>query len=202
MNEKMDFKEHLALEVKQKIDNAKANAILESRLDVLEKEMVDYAASPGDESYKKEDQIEQEILASSAVAKDITEFREVLRQIQEELGYTNDWTENLLAHENAHANVAQQTGHPWVGYTTLFIKDESNRIVSIQPAFFTKSDRNWGEVETLVKNMMVTDAPSVYGNSPSEFDVESLRINTEKLEALEKTDAEEVARVKKSLGMN
>lgn len=165
-----NFNERLRFSIKEKIDTAKANAILESRLEQLESDMYKYGSRQDDEAYKQEDLIEQEILKSSAVANDLTEFREVLRQKREEYGQTNEWAENMLAHENAHANVAEQTGHPWVGYTTLFIKDENNRIVGIQPAYFTKSNRSWSKVETLIKRMAVTDGPRIYDSAPSEYD--------------------------------
>lgn len=196
------FNEQLKELVKQKIETAKANAILESRLEELEKDMYEYSSRQDDEAYKHEDLIEKEILNSSAVANDLAEFQEVLRQIKEEYGQTDEWAENMLAHENAHANVAEQTGHPWVGYTTLFVKDENNSIVGIQPAYFTKSDRKWGKVETLIKRMEVTNAPRVYDNAPSEYDDADLKKDGERLKVLERTDAEEVARVRKSLGIN
>lgn len=72
----------------------------------------------------------------------------------------------------------------------------------IQPAFFTKADRKWGNVETLIKRMAVIDAPRVYDNAPSEHDDADLIKDGEKLKEFERTDAEEVARVRKSLGMD
>jgi hypothetical protein len=199
--ENHNFNEELTLRIKEKIDTAKANAILESRLEEIEKKMYEYSLRQDEEAHRQEDLIEQEILSSSAVANDLTEFREVLGQIKQEYEQTNEWAENMLVHENAHANVAEQTGHPWVGYTTLFIKDSNNRIVGIQPAFFTKSDRKWGKVETLMKRMAVTDAPRVYDNSPSEQDDLDLKKDNERLKEFEKTEAKEVARVRESLGL-
>lgn len=199
--ESHNFNEQLKESVRQKIEIARANAILDSRLEELKGEMYKYSSRQDEEARMQEDLIEKEILNSSVVAKDLTEFVEALRQIKEKYNQTDAWAKTILAHENAHANVSEQTGHPYGEYFIIFIKDENNNI-GIQPVYFNKPDRSWGEVEILIKRIATTDAPRVYGEELSPGDEEDLEKDRRRLEELEETNAEEIGRVKKSLGVD
>ena len=131
-----------------------------------------------------EDMIEFEILHSTALADTIGEFRETLEQIRIEFGLTQEWVDDLVAHENAHANVARDTGHEWVGYGAVFIKDDNGQLSAVQPVHFTKPDLSWGPMELITKSIEVTEAPAVYGNKLSEGDVANLEQDKARLEKI------------------
>lgn len=201
---RQNYDEQLKSNVQKKLEHAKNRALLDSRLLELETQMAELSQSSNSDRFQKEDKIQQEITSSSAVSDTLVEFREVLRQLTEEYGeYGLDekWAEDLLAHENAHANIAQATGHEWVGYLTTFIKDNEGRIVSIQPSHLTKSQKGWGYRESIVKHIEVLDAPRKYDNKLSSFDEQDIETDKKRLADLEKTHKEEIDAVRKSLGI-
>lgn len=197
-----NFKQELKESVRQKISKAMSNPILGSHLRDLSDESGRIGGRSDKEAWDREDQIQNEILESSVVADNLVEFREVLNQIAEMCGKDEEFVTDLLAHENSHGNVAEATGHDWVGYIAVFVKDEAGKLVSIQPAHFLKSNRGWGKIETILKRIMVTDAPRIYDNALSQGDEEDLERDRAVIFEMEKTDAEEIARIKKELGMN
>jgi len=169
--------EKMRAEISTRIEQARNNPIAEARLVELEAELSKLTddfiriGSRDAGQISSEDAVENEILKSSAVADNIVEFKEMLGQLGATYGdaikggneSAEKWAEDLLAHENAHANVAQETGHEWVGYGAVFIKDEAGRISSIQPLHFTKPKLEWGPREVIEKNIGVTQAPEKYG---------------------------------------
>ncbi len=198
--EKINFQEQLIEDVKKKIEEAKNNPISETRLAQLEEEILVLGKRKDEEAFKREDEIEKELFASCAITDNVIEFKEFLKQIAEICGQSDEWVTYMLAHENAHSNVAEITGHENIQYIALFVKDEQGQIISIQPACYSKVDKNWGTVEVLLKRMAVTDAPRQYGNKPSNFDDQDMVEDKKTLAVREKTHAEEVDKIRKELG--
>ncbi len=197
-----NFKQELYETVRQKLNKAAGNPISESRLKDLNDEATRLGGRSDKEAWDREEQIQNEILESSVVSDNLIEFREVLRQVAEMCGQDEEFVTDLLAHENAHGNVAEATGHDWVGYVAVFIKDEIGRLVSVQPAHFLKSNRKWGKIETILKRIMVTDAPRIYDNALSPGDEEDLKRDRAAIFEMERFDKEKITRIKKELGMN
>ena len=189
--ESMNHTEKTKEKVTQSLEQAKRNPIFESRITELEsqlntlKDTFIKQGSRSAEMLAEENAIEAEIMQSSALADNIPEYREMLSQIASSYGLSQEWADDLLAHENAHANVAEVTEHEWVGYAAIFIKDENNNLTSIQPVHFTKPQLSWGPKELLEKSIEVTKAPEEYGNRLSEGDDASLTEDTERLKALQ-----------------
>lgn len=200
--ENPDFQRRLQENIRTKIETARNNAIARTRLEELQREILILGKRDDIESFRREDEIEREILNSSAIAKDITEFRELLRQIGVEYSLNGEFVHDTLAHENAHANVAEVTGHEWVGYIALFLKNSEGQVDGIQPAFFLKNNRTWGKAETLMKRLAVTKAPKLYGNSLTDSDEGDIQRDEKRLKELEVTHSEEIKRVSRELGLN
>lgn len=190
MESKETFLESMKARVAENIKKAKERPILESRLVKLEiilnahRDKFIETGQRSAEAVAEEDMIEFEILHSTALADTIGEFRETLEQIRVEFGLTQEWVDDLVAHENAHANVARDTGHEWVGYGAVFIKDDNGQLSAVQPVHFTKPDLSWGPMELITKSIEVTEAPAVYGNKLSEGDVANLEQDKARLEKI------------------
>ncbi|MES2088329.1 MAG: hypothetical protein V4467_05075 [Patescibacteria group bacterium] len=192
----------------ERIEAAKKNPIFESRLAILEDQLGKFKDEfvrtdrRSIEQIAQEDLILGEILKSSALADNIIEFREMLTQIATTYGKPQEWITDLLAHENAHANVAAETGHEWVGYASVFIKNEAGNLSSIQPLHFTKPSLTWGAKESLEKEIDVLEAPDKYGNRASSFDRDDILKNRERLElihAREQRDKDRMDEIRREL---
>lgn len=169
------------------LEHASQHAIAGSRLEQLEEELGQIKEKFITNGYRtpednaRDDEIEAELLQSSAVVKTLPEFDEMLSQIAEKYGLSKEWAVDLKAHENAHANVSEITGHESLGYAAVFIKDEQGNLSNVQPLFFGKPNLEWGPQEAIEKDIQVLDAPRAYGNAPSEYDVADIAKNEERL---------------------
>lgn len=197
-------------EIIKKIETAIGNPISDERLEEIERELARFNSIfiekgfRDEEQDKAEKQLEEEILKSSALAENIVEFEIMLNYLSERFGTQHDWIDNYLAHENAHANVAEATGHESLGYATVFIKDNSGELVSIQPVHITKPQPEWGPKEVFSKNIEVLEAPEKYGDKLSDgdrADIELSRQKLRKIEERENKDKEKLEEVRKELGI-
>lgn len=196
------------LKVSEIIENAINNPIYESRLIELEEKLKttrDRFIKTGKrtpEDNAQDDEVESEIMKSSAVVETLPEFEEMLKQLSVKFGNEYNWINNYLAHENSHANVAESTGHNLVGYATVFIKDDQGNLSNIQPLHFNKPDLNWGPEEMLRKSIEVTNAPEEYGDRLSEGDIESLQNDKKSLaEIKEREDKIRIREIRNDLGL-
>lgn len=193
-------------DIVRKIEQAINNPISENRLGEIENELklfTDKFIETGNRTEEQlgvEKKLEEEIFKSSAIVGNITEFRIMLDYLSEKFGSEHRWVENYLAHENAHANVAENTGHEFVGYATVFIKDESNNLVGIQPLNFTKPQLEWGPEEMLRKGIKTTEAPEKYGDKLSDGDKSDLALSKQRLEKIEE-DKNRLAELRKELSI-
>jgi hypothetical protein len=172
--------EAVSVRIEKALDAAQNNPIEESRLVELEAEISNHKrdfverGTRSAEDEAREEEILAEILRSSAVVEDVAEYKLMLESIARRHNLPEDWSTHMLAHENAHANVAISTGHEFVGYAAIHMKDESGALSSIQPLVFHKPDPTWGPVESLKKGIEVTKAPEVFENEMSEGDTASV----------------------------
>lgn len=185
----------------ERIESASNNPIksdhlkeLEQRLSLIADRYIETGAH-NEKDTAEEAVIEAEILRSTAVAHTLAEFKILLDQLSTRYGEQYQWTEKFLAHENAHANVAEATGHQWVGYGAVFIADTERQLSGIQVLHFTKTQLEWGPKEMLSKSIAVTEAPSVYGDTLSESDVMQIEANTKKLNELQKRQSKDTERL-------
>jgi hypothetical protein len=200
--------EQIKLKVSEKIENAINNPIYESRLIELEEKLKNTrdrfikTGKRNAEDNAQDDEVESELMKSSAVVETLPEFKEMLNQLSVRFGNQYNWINDYLAHENSHANIAESTGHDLVGYATVFIKDDQGNLSNIQPLHFNKPDLNWSPEEMLRKSIEVTNAPEVYGDKLSEGDMESLQNDKKSLaEIREREDKLRISEIRNDLGL-
>lgn len=200
--------EQIKLEVSQKIENAINNPIYESRLIELEEKLKNIrdrfikTGKRNPEDNAQDDEIESELMKSSAVVETLPEFKEMLNQLSVKFGNKYNWIDNYLAHENSHANMAESTGHDLIGYAIVFIKDDQGNLSNIQPVHFNKPDLNWSPEEMLRKSIEVTNAPKEYEDKLSEGDIESLNNDKKSLiEIREREDKIRISEIRNNLGL-
>lgn len=197
--EKPDFNSHLREKVSTNIEVAMNNAITRERLFVLEDELDKLGRGRSDEALAREDKIEQEMLTSSVTAETLAEFKEVLTQVGKMHRKSEEWAEEVLAHENAHANVGEAVGYEMKEYIVLFSKDEAGGIYS-QPAVLSKSNKNWGTIEKAMRDILIYEAPQKYGEVMSHDDTEMAERAHLKLKLFGGLHPLEVEKVKNELG--
>ncbi len=177
------YLENMREKIATRLEFARNNPITLGRLLELEEKLAEFDKKFFNSGYRDTEQIiaenaiEKEILEHSAIADNLIEFKEMLKQLgqtyreQIENDYENieRWAEDLLSHENAHANVAQSLNHEWVGYVQIFYEDNNGNI-GIQPAHVTKPRWEWGPKEVLENTIRVVRAPEEYGNKLSDGD--------------------------------
>jgi len=173
MNEKSPIQpslEQINEAVVEKVRRAINNAISKDRLDEIEEELeffnAQYIKNEGlsDEDLATVREIEDERDRSIATVGNITEFRMMLDYLEERFGPKDDWIKSYLAHENAHANVAEATGHNFIGYSIEFVKLDDSGSVYVQPGISLEPQPEWGREELLRKRIAVTLAPEHYGD--------------------------------------
>jgi hypothetical protein len=171
--EQQNTLETLKQEIRQRLEKALDNPILRSRLNELLKEL-DKMRKKDYKSPLTDQQIMDELLASSARADNLIEFQEMLRQLASHFNRPKEWIEDTLAHENAHAAAALENGFEWMGYALLYIKNEVGEVV-VQPFFIQRASKDWSQKELHFKNLQVLNAPKLYGHTLSSFDEKDIR---------------------------
>ncbi len=195
--------EQLKKRILESIENAEKNPILidrmieiEKQLNILSEKAIERGC-PLAEEMLEEDTLLAETIKSSAMSYNIVEFKELLNQLSTKFNLPKEWAEDLLAHENAHANVAIRQGAIWKGYGVIFMKDDSGQLVNLQPLNFIRSNPEWGPKETLNNSIESTEAPLKYGNALSEGDIEDIKKQKERLSRVIQKEQEEKERLDK-----
>lgn len=198
------------LDIESKLEHARRNAILESRLVELEQELEILenqfikSGTKSQEQVIREEEIEREILNSAAIVNSLGEYRDMLTIAARDCNVSQTWVEETLAHENSHANVAESLDFVWIGYAIVYIKDEQGKISSVQPLHMTKPQMKWGPKEVLSKRIEVTSAPKRYDNALSDSDIASIEKDKRRLEEIglrENRKRVELDEVRARLGM-
>jgi hypothetical protein len=221
--EESDF-EKIKVDIAKKLETAERNPLDVNRYQELEKQIADQKdkffkegiRSP--EDLELDDKIKQEILSHGAIVKTVPEYGEMLDQVASQYSLGKEWRDDLLAHENAHANVSQQLGYDEIGYGLFFISEEEENsdprniapkkknLISIQPAHIHEDPAHWPPIEVIENGIRTLEAPEKYGNEMSEADIaerDELIKRKEEVQALAETKRQQdLAEVRKSLGIN
>ncbi|OGI89773.1 hypothetical protein A2911_00745 [Candidatus Nomurabacteria bacterium RIFCSPLOWO2_01_FULL_40_15] len=121
---------------------------------------------------KKRKLASEEIIRSSAIAHNLTEFKILLEELGKAL---NKNFSGVLAHENAHMNVAEAEKVKVIGYAVTFLKGPEESIVSlafgimISPHLSSQDPRD--QVVTMIR---ILNAPEEYGEILSPKDIHDI----------------------------
>lgn len=139
---------------------------LERYADMCEAEFV--PVPPKDVDITALKNMEERILQATARVDTITDFQLLLQQIPD---LDPAQCADMVEHENAHANVAQQKNETttFIGYGIVFFKD-GDRIVSVQPITITDRIEGTDIIQFLHDKKEILNAPNEYGHHTSEDD--------------------------------
>lgn len=215
--------EQIKLDITEKLEEAEKNPLDNNRFEELEKQIADQkdkffkSGIKTPEDLKKDDEIEKEILSHGAIVETLPEYAEMLDQVSNKHGFSKEWRDGLLAHENAHANVGEQVGNESVGYGMFFISEEiahedarniapKIKKIHIQPAHIHHDPKHWTPIEVIENGIKTLEAPQTYGNEMSEADIaerdELLERKQEVIARAEEKRQQDLSEVHKSLGMD
>lgn len=216
--------EQTKVDIGKKIETAKNNPLDVNRYQELERQIVDQknkfykdgVKTPQD--LELDEKIKQEILSHGAVVKTLPEYGEMLTQVSSQYNLGKEWRDDLLAHENAHANVSEELGYDHIGYGLFFISEEEENfdprniepkkkhLISIQPAHIHEDLERWSPIEVIENGIKTLEAPETYGNKMSEADIaerdELLKRKEEAFAIAEEKRQRDLSEVRKSLGLN
>jgi|GEM_PF-5775415 len=171
--QKIDLEE-VRQEMRRRIAAASQNPIEEESLNELNSQTAQieeaFARRAIDPAImdKKLEEIFGKIIESSALASNLIEFKILM----EEMRFPKKIRMDLLEHENAHMNVAEQTGHRIVGYALVFVK--VGRREAFQPCILVRADISRGPKKYFVSTIMTLQAPEKYGNTLSPDDIQKI----------------------------
>lgn len=188
-HELKNYQEVVSL-IKERISEAEKNPIsvdryadLENQINRINADFIERGFTLSEDTLK-EDTILVEFMKSSAMAYNITEFHELLKQVGEKYDLGEKWVTDLLAHENSHANVLEKQNAIWKGYGVIFIKDESGALSSLQPLNFSRSNPDWDPKQMLTNSIESTKAPLEYGGKLSDGDIDAVKLAEKQLKSI------------------
>ncbi len=171
------MKETFAIEttrenIKQTLDTVKLKAMdFEEAQEIIEK--IDALSNTPGKRSKEIDILRGRLRNSSVTVETLPEFRILLELV---FGVDSPDVQNALEHENAHANVVQQEGAIFTGYSLLVAKDGEE--YNFLPGTDYETPKRWSVKKREDVYERILNAPNKYGNELSESD----RIRLSKLE--------------------
>jgi hypothetical protein len=120
----------------------------------------------GGEEFAK--RFKQKVEEASIVVEYLKDF-EILLRI---LGQSEDYIRNLLAHENAHANKAEELGGVFKGYRLVFFREDGK--IRFQPFADAVPLDTWDNSKKKEVMKEVLSAPLAYGDKLSEVDIHNI----------------------------
>lgn len=150
--------------IKESLNVAYSNPIKIQEIKELEEKMKD-----NNTYFEEQRNFIKKIKNSIAEFKTIKDFKEACKILgldnKKKSGYKN-FTEYIIAHENAHLNIAEKEGQIIHGYWFIFIEDEEGEII-MQPAAGYELLDNLSNQELLEIEKRIINAPHEYGNELS-----------------------------------
>lgn len=114
--------------------------------------------------------LKDQFKSCAVIVQNISEYRKVL----ELAGLSGKAVDQILSHENAHANVAEQLpSQIFKGYSLRFLKEDDGRIIMHPQALFLR-DNSFSEEQLIEDEIKVTEAPIYYGDELSPGDKKSI----------------------------
>ncbi len=103
-----------------------------------------------------------------------------MRRVMGVLGFDAHSIVDIMSHENAHGNKAEQLGAQHLGYRFMIIKGDNGGII-VQPQASLYIPDEWDAEKQKAVHLATLQAPDEYGNEISDSDKKSLdQINNKK----------------------
>ncbi len=178
----LSVEEQLIKEMRRRIKEARANPISETRLAELDRQAAAIYSNFINRGHKTQEErsidesIYEELKRSSVMAYNLAELKIMLGEMES----TKRDAIHIMEHENAHANVAERTGHKFLGYGVLFIRTNAGYVYAPNIVTWYEEDPSWTLLHVIEKDLEVLRAPEVYGNRLSEGDKRLAALNRER----------------------
>ncbi len=175
--EDINFSNNSKEKILGKIEKAKIYAFSVDLYKSLQDKIFQYSKKIDEEQlgekmtnyYKSEIKKFEKIIENSSAHFDtLFDFKIALESLNIKKENVND----ILAHENAHANKLEQLGGKHGGYEIIFLKTEKG--FSIIPRNCSFYPKEWSEEKYIDVVKQVVKAPDEYGNSMSPDDIDKL----------------------------
>lgn len=118
---------------------------------------------------KDDKEISDMIKKATITVETISEFRLILKI----LARSDEEIQDILAHENAHANKTETLGVEHLGYNIIIIKKGDDYL--FQPFSEKCTPEEWSEEKKKEAAIQIVLAPEEYGNKLSSGDIEELK---------------------------
>lgn len=190
--------EKIKVDISKKIEAAISNPLKTSRYieldDTVKSQQQKFfkLGSKSPEDLELDNQITGEILKSGAIVETLPEYKELLNQVSKKFNLGEEWENDLIAHENAHANVSEELKYEQVGYGTFFLSNDEGVLESIQPAHVHIEPNSWSPIEVIENGIKTLEAPKEYNNEMSEADISERDQLISQREEIRKKELDEV----------
>jgi hypothetical protein len=164
--ERMEMlRERIRTAERNALDVASEGAFIQQYADLCDAEKFPFPPDGFDPEELKE--MEVRVLKAIARADSLTEFKDLLSLIP---GLPPEHVLDILEHENAHANVAEQMETvDFKGYGMVFFQDNGEPI-SVTPVVLTDIIEGANKIKFLEESVHVLEAPDTYGHAMSDDD--------------------------------
>lgn len=155
-------------DVEQILNEAQSKAIDSVELDEMFQRKIRLLNQPPAEFLKTLDEfnkLDAEIKKHIIVVKTLIEYKTLLQKIA-----PSDVLYDTLAHENAHANVAESLGVNLNGYAIVVSKNKDSFVY--QPYVDYEVPTSWDLKRQIETNIKIAEAPREYGNRLAPDDAE------------------------------
>lgn len=161
--EKPTSQEALKIEIEKIVEEVKARAMSLKDAKKATKTFDKWYYSDNRSHDEELEAIQDAIMNSSITVQTLAEYRMVLENM------TNPAeAEEILAHENAHANIAQSLGADFIGYSLLICKDGDEFVFRGGAPY--RLPKEWSAEKKKAAHIRIYNAPEEYGEELSPTD--------------------------------
>lgn len=155
-------------EIEHEIEMLRQDCLTEEEFDLIRS----YLEIPESLTAEIELDLKKRLDSSTLFLRTLPELAYALEAVK----FPKETKEDILAHENAHGNKADEVGAKHDGYKLVFIKDKNGKLIFAPAAQITipKNDV-WAKERQAKTRIEITQAPEMHGNKLSEQDKEDLR---------------------------
>ena len=170
-----EFLKNAEAKIQQKISFAKAHALTQEEYKIVsdmefEMQGIQNKRELTDDEVNYYHDFRQKMNDATVEVETLPEMRRVMGI----LGFDANSIVDIMSHENAHGNKAQQLGAQHLGYRFMIIKGDNGGII-VQPQASLYIPDEWDAEKQKAVHLATLQAPDEYGNEMSESDKNYLK---------------------------